>query len=299
MRKLKLSQGNFVLAPNSQALEVWRINMDKIVISNLEVFSHHGVYKEENVLGQKFLVSVEIFTDLSAAAKNDDLSKSINYGEVCHFIKKEMEQNTFKLIEALTAHLSKKILIEFKNIEKVKVEVKKPWAPILLPIDTVSVEMERGWHTVYISLGSNMGDREQNLTSAIDLLKSHQECQVVKVSSYSNTKPVGEVEQEDFLNCALELKTLKTPEELLDFISEIENKLKRVRTIHWGPRTIDLDILFYDHTIINTERLTIPHPEILNREFVLNPMCEIAPYYMHPIYNQTVSQLYENYKRNN
>jgi dihydroneopterin aldolase/2-amino-4-hydroxy-6-hydroxymethyldihydropteridine diphosphokinase len=271
-------------------------SMDKIVISHLEVFSHHGVYKEENVLGQKFLVSVEIFADLSAAAKNDDLSKSVNYGEVCHFIKKEMEQNTFKLIEALTAHLAKKILLEFKNIEKVKVQVKKPWAPILLPIETVSVEMERGWHTVYISLGSNLGNREQNLNSAIDLLRFDEECQVIKVSSYSNTKPVGEVEQGDFLNCALELRTLKSPEELLDLINEIENKLKRVRTIHWGPRTIDLDILFYDHAIINTERLTVPHPEILNREFVLAPMCEIASCYMHPIYNQTVSKLYENYK---
>jgi dihydroneopterin aldolase/2-amino-4-hydroxy-6-hydroxymethyldihydropteridine diphosphokinase len=273
--------------------------MDKIVISQLEVFSHHGVYKEENVLGQKFLVSIELFADLSTAAKNDDLSKSVNYGEVCHFIKKEMEQNTFKLIEALTAHLAKKILLEFKNIEKLKVQVKKPWAPILLPIDTVSVEMERGWHTVYIGLGSNMGDREQNLNSAIDLLKSQEECQVVKVSSYSNTKPVGEVEQEDFLNCALELRTLKSPEELLDLIGEIETKLKRVRTIHWGPRTIDLDILFYDHAIINTERLTIPHPEIINREFVLEPMREIAPHYMHPVYSQTVYKLYENYKKKN
>lgn len=273
--------------------------MDKIVISNLEVFSHHGVYKEENVLGQKFLVTVEIYADLSAAGKNDDLSKSINYGEVCHFIKKEMEKNTFKLIEALTAHLSKKILLEFKNIEKVKVQVKKPWAPILLPIETVSVEMERGWHSTYLSLGSNMGDREQNLNSAIELLNSDEEGQIIKVSSYSNTKPVGEVEQDDFLNCALKLRTLKSPEELLDQIAEIENKLHRVRTIHWGPRTIDLDILFYDDAIINTERLTIPHPELTNREFVLNPMCEIAPYYMHPIYNQTINQLYENYKRNN
>lgn len=273
--------------------------MDKIVISNLEVFSHHGVFREENVLGQKFLVSVEIFADLSAAARNDDLSKSINYGEVCHFIKKEMENNTFQLIEALTNHLSKRILLEFKNIEKIKVQVKKPWAPILLPLETVSVEMERGWHTVYISLGSNMGDRERNLDSAIDLLKSDEECQVIKVSSYSNTKPVGEVVQDDFLNCALKIRTLKSPEELLDLIGEIENKLQRVRTIHWGPRTIDLDILFYDNDIINTERLTIPHPEIINREFVLNPMCEIAPYYMHPIYNQTVSKLYEKYKANN
>jgi dihydroneopterin aldolase/2-amino-4-hydroxy-6-hydroxymethyldihydropteridine diphosphokinase len=269
--------------------------MDKIKITNLEVFCHHGVYKEENVLGQKFLVSVELYAELSMAAKNDDILKSVNYGQVCHFIKEVMENNTYKLIETLTEQLARAILLRFSMVEKIKIEVKKPWAPILLPIETVSVEMERQWHKVYLSLGSNMGDKMLNLNSAIDLLKSEEGCKVTKVSAFIQTEPVGGVKQDDFINCALELKTLLSPEELLDLIAEIENKLLRVRTIYWGPRTIDLDILFYENEVIYSERLTIPHPEIKNRGFVLEPMCQIAPELRHPIYGKNIYQMYQEF----
>jgi dihydroneopterin aldolase/2-amino-4-hydroxy-6-hydroxymethyldihydropteridine diphosphokinase len=267
--------------------------MDQIRITNLEVFCHHGVFKEENVLGQKFLVSVVLYSDLSAAASKDDLTKSVNYGEVCHFVKGEMEKNTYKLIETLTEQLARKILMNFPLVEKIKIEIKKPWAPILLPIETVSVVMEREWHTVYLGIGSNLGDKENNLNTAIHMLEADEQCRVRKVSSFIITAPVGGVEQEDFLNGALELKTLRTPEELLELITTIDTKLERIRTIHWGPRTIDLDILYYDNQIIETDRLTIPHPEIQNREFVLKPMCELSPGLRHPIFNKTIQQLYQ------
>ncbi|QHQ62797.1 2-amino-4-hydroxy-6-hydroxymethyldihydropteridine diphosphokinase [Anaerocolumna sedimenticola] len=265
--------------------------MDQIRITNLEVFGHHGVYKEENVLGQKFLVTVILYADLSKASGNDDLSRSVNYGEVCHFIKREVEKYTFKLIETLTEHLAREILIHFPLIEKVNLEVKKPWAPILLPIETVSVVMEREWHRVYLSIGSNLGDKEKNLKTAVELLKADNLCKVANVSNFIVTAPVGGVEQDDFLNGALEIQTLRTPFELLELIHEIEAKLKRERIIHWGPRTIDLDILYYDEIVINTENLIIPHPEIKNREFVLKPLYEIAPDYIHPIYKATTYQL--------
>lgn len=267
--------------------------MDQIKITNLEVFGHHGVFKEENVLGQKFLVSVMLYADLSKASFSDELSGSVNYGEVCHFIKNEMEKYTFKLIESLTEHLARELLLHFPRVEKIRLELKKPWAPILLPLETVSVVMERGWHRVFLSIGSNLGDKENNLNQAIKLLNGDELCSVVQKSSFLDTKPVGGVEQDDFLNAALELKTLRTPEELLELISQIETELKRVRTIHWGPRTIDLDILFFDQEVIRTSDLTIPHPEIRNREFVLEPMCEIAPEMVHPIYGKTIFELYE------
>lgn len=271
--------------------------MDQIKISNLEVFCHHGVFKEENVLGQKFLVSVVIYADLSAASARDDITKSINYGEVCHFIKNEMEIYTFKLIETLTEHLARKLLITFPMIEKINLEVKKPWAPILLPIETVSVVMEREWHKVYLSIGSNLGDKEKNLNSAIELLNADEFCKVMKISSFIETEPVGGVEQDNFLNGALELKTLRTPSEVLELIGFIENELKRVRTIHWGPRTIDLDILFYDNEILKTDNLTIPHQEMANRGFVLQPLNEIAPRVIHPILGKTVHEIYQEYQK--
>jgi dihydroneopterin aldolase/2-amino-4-hydroxy-6-hydroxymethyldihydropteridine diphosphokinase len=116
---------------------------------------------------------------------------------------------------------------------------------------------------------------------------------VEQVSSYQITAPVGGVEQDDFLNAAVALRTLRTPEELLELIGSIEQEQKRERSIHWGPRTIDLDILLYDSDIIQTKHLMIPHVEMQNRMFVLDPMCEIAPYTRHPLEGLTMQQLRE------
>lgn len=265
--------------------------MDKIKITNLEVYCHHGVFAEENVLGQKFLVSTELYTNIEEAASGDDITKSINYGEVCHYIKELMEKNTFKLIESVAECLATKILIRFPLAEKIKIEVKKPWAPIMLPIETVAVEIEREWHTAYLSIGSNLGDKKDNLDKAIALLNADEYSRVTKISEYIITEPVGEVEQDDFLNGALEVKTLRSPNRLLDIIGDIESQLKRERKIHWGPRTIDLDIIFYDNIIIDTEKLTIPHPEMQKRGFVLKPLLEIAPKVIHPILGKNMIQL--------
>src|SRR5574344_1854113 len=111
--------------------------MDKINIVDLEVFSKHGVMKEENILGQKFLVSAEIYVDSRKAGKEDDLNYSVNYAQICHMIKHIMDENTFKLIETAAEKISETLLINFSKIIKLKIEVKKPWAPILLPLDYV------------------------------------------------------------------------------------------------------------------------------------------------------------------
>lgn len=265
--------------------------MDKIKIKDLEVYCHHGVFKEENVLGQKFLVSAYLSTDIKHVGISDDINQSINYAEVAHFIKEYMEKHTYKLLETVVQNLSKAILQKFTLVEKVRLEIKKPWAPILLPLDTVSVEIERSWNLVYLSIGSNLGDKKENLDKAIALLKEDECTRVSKVSEYIETKPVGFVEQEDFLNAALELKTLRTPYELLELIQKIENELKRERIVHWGPRTIDLDILFYNDEIVMEPDLMIPHPEIQNRLFVLDPLFSIAPAIKHPIIGENIYQL--------
>ena len=114
---------------------------------------------------------------------------------------------------------------------------------------------------------------------------------VEKVSGYLVTEPYGGVEQDEFLNGVLKLRTLLTPEELLDRLHELEAAANRERIIHWGPRTLDLDILFYDNEIIDTPDLHIPHIDMENRDFVLKPMDEIAPYYRHPVLNKTIHQL--------
>ena len=147
---------------------------------------------------------------------------------------------------------AKAILLSYPMVSQVDLTIKKPWAPIGLPLDTVSVEISRGWHTAYIALGSNMGDKEKYLNEAVEKLQQTSDCQVLKVSDFLVTAPYGGVEQDDFLNGALALKTLLTPQELLERLHEIEQEAHRERLIHWGPRTLDLDILLYDDLVLDT-----------------------------------------------
>lgn len=271
--------------------------MDKINIKDLEIYCNHGVFKEENVLGQKFLVSVSLMLDTQKAGRSDVMEDSVSYADVAHFIKKIMKENTFKLLEAAAEHVAQAVLLGFPMAEGIRVEIKKPWAPILLPLDTVSVEIERGWHRVYIATGSNLGNKEANIEKAVSLLDEDKRTRVVKRSSLIVTEPMGEVKQDDFLNGAVEVMTLRSPMELLALIGEIEHTLKRVREIHWGPRTIDLDIIFYDDIVMNTETLTIPHVGMQDREFVLKPLAEIAPQAMHPVFRKNVYELYKELKK--
>ncbi len=130
----------------------------------------------------------------------------------------------------------------------------------------------------YIALGSNMGDRFGYLTQAIILLEGDEKISVVNTSSIYETDPVGYTDQDQFLNMAIEVETSLSAVELLDTCLDIELKLGRKREIKWGPRTLDLDILLYNHENIETEKLTIPHPRMSERAFVMLPLLEMDPH---------------------
>lgn len=273
--------------------------MDKLWIQDLEVYANHGVFPEEKKLGQKFLVSACIHLDTRKSGMTDDIEYSIDYGDLCHFICNYMQRNTFHLIEAAAEATAEKILKQYEQIREITITIKKPWAPIGLPIENVGVEITRGWRTAYLSIGSNMGDRENYLNIAVDRISESQECRVKEVSRYIETKPVGMVEQADFLNGCMKIETLLSPEELLTLIKEIELAAGRTREVHWGPRTLDIDILMYEQEIMWEEDLKIPHPYMDVRGFVLEPLAQIAPYAVHAISGQTVASLWKKWQEQN
>lgn len=128
----------------------------------------------------------------------------------------------------------------------------------------------------YLSLGANLGDRLAHLQAAVTALQEHPHIQVAAVSQVYETQPVGGVVQDDFYNLALRLTTTLTAPELLTVLHDIEQALKRVRKVHWGPRTIDLDILVFGDEVWSDEVLTIPHREMANRRFVLTPLLDVV-----------------------
>jgi len=132
-------------------------------------------------------------------------------------------------------------------------------------------------HLAYIALGSNLAGPIQQVTQAIQAIAALSETQLLKQSSLYQSRPYGPVAQPDFINAVVEIATYLDPEILLNKLQLIEKQQDRKRTIHWGPRTIDLDILLYAEKEINTENLTIPHAELKMRNFVLYPLAEIAP----------------------
>ena len=264
---------------------------NEIKIENLKIFAHHGLYAQEKN-GQNFILNITLGLNFNQAAKFDNLNCTINYDKFCKFVELVFVKFRFKLLESAAKFLTEQILLKFDKLKFVVVEISKERAVFKsnCAVKCVKVKMVNCWHTAYLGLGSNLGKRLKNLLVSINLFKLEPKIKIVKVSTIFKNKAYGRV-MADFYNCVIKLKTLFNPFELLEFGFEIEKKLSRVRLVKWGPRTIDVDILFFDNLILNTRNLIIPHPEILNRSFVLNPMAELAPYFIHPTVNKNMLEL--------
>lgn len=266
---------------------------DEIKIDNLEIFANHGVYPEEKSEGQFFYVNAVLYTDLRPSGLKDDLTLSTHYGEVSLFIKKCLTEHTYDLIETVAEVTAEKILLVFPLVKSLDLEIRKPHAPIPMRFESVSVKIHRGWHRAYVAFGSNMGDSKKYIADAISGLSGDVHNKVLKVSDSIVTKPYGGVKQADFINGVLEMDTLYTPHELLEALHKLEKDAGRERKVHWGPRTLDLDIIFYDKLVYEDETLLIPHVDMQNRDFVLKPMVQIAPYFRHPVYGKTMTELWQ------
>ena len=265
--------------------------METIKIEGLEVFANHGVFDEEKRLGQKFILDICLYLDMSSVFSTRSLSDTVDYGELAGFATSFFKENQRELIENIADELSSAILLEYPLIQALDLVVNKPWAPVHLPTKNISVGVNKSWQTVFLGIGSNMGDLELNLNKSIEGLYSSNKIRNIEKSSFISNPAWGVEDQADFLNGVVKIDTIMKVHELLYYIKNLEKDLGRKETYRWGPRIIDIDILFYGNLVYQDEKLIIPHPQISNRDFVLLPMKEIAPHFIHPVKRLSIEEL--------
>ncbi len=266
--------------------------MGKVILKDFELTACHGVNPEEKVEPQRFLFSAVVDCDFLQAAKNDDVDKTVSYSAVKKVIKCVCEQNCFDLIETLAWQCARQILLTFERANSVKLLIKKPDAPMSGKFDFVGVELEMAWHEVYLALGSSMGDKQAYLDFALESFCRDENFKHVKESKRIVSAPYGGVAKEEFVNSCVKCYTLYSPDELLAVINQIERDGDRVREEHWGDRTLDIDVIFYDDCVIDSDTLAIPHPDMQHRTFVLEPLQELCKNKVHPLLKKRVSELY-------
>jgi len=265
--------------------------MDSIIIKDLEALACHGVNPEEKINKQRFLFSVELDEDFEEAAFRDDVDYTVSYAAVKKYIQAFCEGNCFDLIETLAARLAENILIEFPRANAIELTVKKPDAPMSGKFDYVAVRVKRKRTRVYLALGSSEGDRNGYLDLAIDSLKGDKHFTNVKESGRLLTQPYGGVAKGEFLNSVVECDTVYAPAKLLEALQSIEKEGGRVRKERWGDRTLDIDIIFFVDEVVGSADLCVPHPDMQNRLFVLEPLAELCPNKLHPLLKKRVRDL--------
>lgn len=265
--------------------------MDVITLKDFEIVACHGANPEEKTDAQRFLVTANAAVNVEDAARSDDIDKTVSYSAIKKMLKSFFENNCFDLIETLAVRSAYLLLKSFNAISSVEITVKKPDAPMSGVFDYVAVSVARAWHRVYLALGSNMGDRNAYLDFAINKLRSDDNFKNVRESKRYCTDPYGNVAKFEFVNSAAECDTLYSPKELLGVLRDIEAQAGRVRKEHWGDRTLDIDVIFYDDDVIQEDSLCVPHIDMQNREFVLRPLYELCPYKVHPLFNKRVEEM--------
>lgn len=246
-----------------------------IHINGLEVHAKHGVFSAEKELGQRFIINAVLYLDFQDTISSDDLNNTVHYGFVADDIIDYFKANRCDLIETITHQLVVMLFDKYQLINRIQLEVVKPWAPLTVSFDDVRTRVDESRTSVYIAIGGNVGASEQIFRQAIEQISNLQGVYSLTESNLYQTKPFGLVQQADFLNMAIMIETSIHPQQLLAALQAIELQLGRTRDIKWGPRTLDLDIILYGNELVSTKELLIPHRFMTKRDFVLQPLLDI------------------------
>ncbi len=265
--------------------------MDYIEVVDQRIYGYHGVLEEEKEAGQEFFVSFKAYLSIDDAAEHDDMLLSVSYADMCKTVKQVVTEQSYDLIETVADKAAKSLLLNYDRLDRVVLTVKKPSAPVGEPVAYPAVCVDRGWHKAYIGLGSNMGDSTGTINHAIDVLNEDPLTKVIDRSTVIETKPWGNEDQPNFKNAVISVKTLASPRQLMTRLMAVEKSFGRERDVKWGPRTLDLDILLYDDETSDDPYVTLPHPLMDKRTFVLKPMCEIGANVVHPILGKRICTL--------
>lgn len=260
----------------------------KILIKDLVLYGYHGVRDHEKKDGQYFIFNISIYINDSGLEESDDLADTLSYSDVIKEVKEINKTKRCDLLETLCRVVAGAVMDMSSMIEKVDIRIEKPDPPIDEKLGSVGVEYTssrlggytgiKNGETVFLSLGSNTGDRKANIEKALESLERDPRIQVARVSSFYETSPMYVEEQSDFYNIAAMLKVGLDPFSLLGLIKGIEHDMgRKTGQKRYGPRLIDIDILYYGDRTIKSDILELPHPLIKERKFVLLPLSEIAP----------------------
>ncbi|MGI9502404.1 MAG: 2-amino-4-hydroxy-6-hydroxymethyldihydropteridine diphosphokinase [Geminicoccaceae bacterium] len=250
---------------------------DCVSVQNLCLHGFHGLLPEETKLGQKFYVDLDCFLNLAPCSAADDHDKTICYSALCDLTAEVSGEGPYRMIETLGDRIARTVLDRFAVVNKVVVQVRKPSAPIVASFSHVGITVERKRHyRIALSLGSNEGNKKANVQTALTFLKAESDLEIDHVSQFYRTAPWGKEEQDWFINACATGWTTSQPIDLLKALKRIELQIGRMPGERWGPRTIDIDLLFMDNVQMDSPQLTLPHQEMFNRAFVLVPLAEIA-----------------------
>lgn len=270
---------------------------DHILINDLRVNALIGVLGHERLAPQPLRIDVDIEVDLSEAGRTDDLACTVHYGDVAVALAELARTTDHLLLERLAERMTE-VVLAFPLVRAVELTLTKLQPPIDENIHSTAVRLRRdnrgqvsadpGGHRAFVALGSNLGDREANLRFAVARLGDL----VVRMSQVYETAPVGGPDDQGaYLNMVAEIRTTLDPYALMRLLHRIEADAGRERLVHWGPRTLDLDLIVYDDVSISgggEGALTVPHPRYAQRRFVLAPLGELDPTLCPPDWETTL-----------